>query len=58
MRREVQTYGEFQGIPATGGRQVALTFVHRKLAELWIEVNILGMLEQIGFIPSQQARLR
>jgi predicted ester cyclase len=46
----------FQGIPPTG-KQVTLTSleVYRvtggKLAEEWVELDMLGLLQQLGVIP-------
>ena len=49
--------GEFNGIPATG-KQVAWTEIHiyrlkdGKIAELWSEIDLLGLLTQLGAIPA------
>ncbi|MDA1128596.1 MAG: ester cyclase [Chloroflexi bacterium] len=49
--------GEFNGIPATG-RAVAWTEIHiyrmenGKIAELWSEIDLLGLLVQLGAIPA------
>jgi predicted ester cyclase len=49
--------GNFQGIPPTG-KQVTFTSleVYRitggKLAEEWVELDMLGLLQQLGVIPS------
>ena len=49
--------GEFQGIPATG-KDVAVTGItifrlaEGKIAEYWLEANNLGMMQQLGVIPS------
>ena len=48
--------GEFNGIPPTGN-QVAWTEIHiyrlqdGKIAELWSEIDLLGLLIQLGAIP-------
>ena len=48
--------GEFNGIPATG-RQVGWTEIHiyrlvdGKIAEQWSEIDLLGILVQLGAIP-------
>ena len=48
--------GEFNGIPATG-RQVGWTEIHiyrlenGKIVELWSEIDLLGLLVQLGAIP-------
>ena len=48
--------GEFNGIPATG-RQVMWTEIHiyrledGKIAELWSEIDLLGLLVQLGAVP-------
>ncbi len=50
--------GEFQGIPPTG-KQVTWTaiailgIIGGKLVEAWIVVDMLGLMQQIGAIPSQ-----
>ena len=49
--------GEFNGIPPTG-TQVVWTEIHiyrlrdGKIAELWSEIDLLGLLVQLGAIPS------
>ncbi|MBA2754924.1 MAG: ester cyclase [Chloroflexia bacterium] len=49
--------GEFQGIPATG-RSVTFTsiefnrMVGGKVAEHWVELDLLGLLGQLGTIPT------
>ena len=48
--------GEFNGIPATG-KQVTWTEIHiyhlqgGKIKELWSEIDLLGLLVQLGAIP-------
>jgi len=48
--------GEFNGVPATE-RKVNWTEIHvyrlerHKIAELWSEIDLLGMLTQIGAVP-------
>ena len=48
--------GEFNGIPPTG-KQVAWTEIHiyrlhdGKIMELWSEIDLLGLLVQLGAIP-------
>ena len=48
--------GNFQGIPPTG-MQVAFTSIEvyhiadGKLAEEWVELDMLGLLQQLGVIP-------
>jgi predicted ester cyclase len=50
--------GEFNGVPPTG-KPVAWTELHvyrierGKIAELWSEIDFLGILMQIGAIPAQ-----
>ena len=50
--------GEFEGIPPTG-KQIKFTTMEffrvasGKLAEHWDEVDLLGMLQQIGAIPAR-----
>ena len=52
--------GEFAGIPATG-KQVSVTghdFVRLtdgKLVEHWVEMDTLGMMQQLGVIPAPGA---
>lgn len=54
--RGTQT-GEFNGIPATG-KAVTWTEIHiyrledGKIAELWSEIDFLGLLTQLGAIPA------
>ena len=49
--------GEFNGIPATG-KQVIWTEIHiyrlkdGKIAEQWSEIDLLGLLTQLGAIPA------
>ncbi len=49
--------GEFMGIPPTG-KQVTFTGIHifriagGKVAEHWLEVDTLGLLQQLGAIPA------
>ncbi|PKB71657.1 MAG: hypothetical protein BZY87_04610 [SAR202 cluster bacterium Io17-Chloro-G6] len=49
--------GEFNGIPPTG-RQVGWTEIHiyrledGKIAEQWSEIDLLGLLVQLGAIPA------
>ena len=49
--------GEFQGIAPTG-KQVTLRAITiyriagRKIVEVWEEADILGMMQQLGVIPS------
>ena len=53
--------GEFQGMPATG-KQIAVlqTAIHRirdgKIAEVWISSDDIGMMKQLGLMPSQVDR--
>jgi steroid delta-isomerase-like uncharacterized protein len=52
--------GEFMGIPATG-RRVTLTGIDisrvedGRIVEHWTECDMLGLLEQLGAIPAQEA---
>ena len=52
--------GEFQGIPATG-RSVTFTsiefnrMVGGKVAEHWVELDLLGLLRQLGAVPTPGA---
>ena len=49
--------GEFNGIPATG-KQVSWTEIHiyrlkdGKIAEQWSEIDLLGLLTQLGAVPA------
>ena len=49
--------GEFQGIPATG-KAITMTslnilhFANGKIAEQWVETDNLGLLQQLGAIPT------
>jgi predicted ester cyclase len=48
--------GEFQGIPPTG-KQVTFTSIEfnrmagNQVAEHWVELDLLGLLQQLGAIP-------
>ena len=50
--------GEFQGMPATG-KQIAVPqiAIHRirdsKISEVWISSDDIGMMKQLGLMPSQ-----
>jgi steroid delta-isomerase-like uncharacterized protein len=49
--------GDLPGIPATGNRMImTATVIHRiengKLAEKWSDKDVLGMLQQLGVIPT------
>ena len=50
--------GVFQGMPATG-KQIAMaqTTIHRlrdgKIVEVWVSSNDIGMMKQLGLMPSQ-----
>ena len=52
--------GDFAGIPATG-KQISVTghdfarVVDGKLAEHWVEMDTLGMMQQLGVIPTPEA---
>ena len=49
--------GDFQGIPPTG-KQINATYVDfwhvvdGKLAENWVNIDTMGMMQQLGVIPS------
>jgi steroid delta-isomerase-like uncharacterized protein len=51
--------GEFQGIPPTG-KEVAFSsmefnrLVGGKVEEHWVEVNLFGLMQQLGAIPSPE----
>ena len=51
--------GEFQGIPPTG-KQIAFSYIdiwrieNGKLAENWVEMDRLGMLQQLGVVPTPE----
>jgi len=50
--------GEFQGLPATGTQiAVSQTAIHRirngKIAEVWVSSDDVGMMKQLGLMPSQ-----
>ncbi len=53
--------GEFQGIPATG-KKVSLeemdflTIVDGKITEGWVSVDMLGLMQQIGMIPTSNTQ--
>jgi steroid delta-isomerase-like uncharacterized protein len=49
--------GELMGIPATGKRMTVTTIAIAriaggKIAELWSEVDAMGMMQQLGVIPA------
>jgi steroid delta-isomerase-like uncharacterized protein len=49
--------GEFLGVPATGKKIASsgisiLRFVDGKIAELWVEMDMVGMMQQLGAIPA------
>jgi hypothetical protein len=49
--------GEFQGIPATGKEaSITGTDIYRiadgKIAEQWVEGDLLGLLQQLGILPT------
>jgi predicted ester cyclase len=52
-------HGEFQGIPPTG-KEVAFTsieidrMVDGKVAEHWFEMDLLGLMQQLGAIPEPE----
>lgn len=49
--------GDFMGLPATG-RQITMTGIEifrikdGKIVELWGEVNLVGLMQQLGIFPS------
>lgn len=53
--------GEFQGMPATG-KQIAVPqiAIHRiqngKIVEVWVSSDDIGMMKQLGLMPSQADR--
>lgn len=52
--------GDFQGIPATGKpyTQKAIVIYHLangKIAEGWVQTDMLSMMQQLGLMPSPQA---
>lgn len=55
--------GEFQGMPATG-KQIAVPqiAIHRiqdsKISEVWISSDDIGMMKQLGLMPSQADQSR
>ncbi len=56
MRTEGTHQGDFLGIPATGQR-VSMTYIdiwritEGKLAEHWVEADMMGMMQQLGAMP-------
>jgi len=49
--------GDLMGIPATGKPMTTTTitilrFAHGKIAEDWVETDMLGMMRQLGVIPT------
>ena len=54
---------ELQGIPPTGktvevGGIVIFRLMDGKIVEAWLNADILGMLQQLGVVPDQQAASR
>jgi predicted ester cyclase len=51
--------GEFQGIPPTG-KQVKINFIHiwrvanGQMVENWVQMDLLGLMQQLGAIPAPQ----
>jgi steroid delta-isomerase-like uncharacterized protein len=51
--------GEFMGIPATG-KSVKVTYIdiwaveNGKLKENWVQMDMLGLMQQLGVIPAPQ----
>ncbi|HMK16387.1 MAG TPA: ester cyclase, partial [Methanomicrobiales archaeon] len=49
--------GEFMGLPPTG-KQIAMTGIEifrlrdGKIAELWGEANLMGLMQQLGILPA------
>jgi predicted ester cyclase len=49
--------GEFQGIPPTG-KQIKVNFIHiwrvanGKAVENWVQMDMLGLMQQLGVIPA------
>jgi predicted ester cyclase len=49
--------GEFQGVPPTG-KEATFTgidiyrIVDGKIVEQWVEVDMLGLMQQLGFLPT------
>lgn len=52
--------GEFMNIPATG-KQVRVSYIdiwrveNGKLVENWVQMDLLGMLQQLGVIPTPES---
>jgi steroid delta-isomerase-like uncharacterized protein len=49
--------GEFQGIPPTGkkvsfGEMAFFTIIDGKIIEIWANVDMMGLMQQIGAIPT------
>jgi steroid delta-isomerase-like uncharacterized protein len=54
--------GDFMGIPATG-KQITISYIdiwrveNNKLVENWVQLDMLGLMQQLGVIPApEQAR--
>jgi predicted ester cyclase len=49
--------GEFMGLPPTG-KKIAMTGIEifrlrdGKIAELWGEANLMGLMQQLGILPA------
>jgi steroid delta-isomerase-like uncharacterized protein len=53
--------GEFQGIPPTGkktsfGGMQFFTIIDGKITEIWANVDMMGLMQQIGVIPATTSR--
>ena len=53
--------GEFQGIPPTGkktsfGGMQFFTIINGKITEIWANVDMMGLMQQIGVIPATTSR--
>ena len=52
--------GEFQGIPQSGkkvsfGRMFFFTIIDGKITEIWVSLDMMGLMQQIGAIPTASA---
>ena len=49
--------GEFQGVPQSGkkvsfGRMFFFTIIDGKITEIWVSLDMIGLMQQIGAIPT------
>ena len=53
--------GEFQGVPQSGkkvsfGGMFFFTIIDGKITEIWVSLDMMGLMQQIGAIPTASAK--